>query len=339
MSTVENRESEGESLGEIDLGEMSGGNTSRQIVHTVIGDEQEGRNIQIGEANKLDGESNYQVWKVKIKAIFKRESLWEIVQSKVIPESYPSNIGGSSVTERKLRVMKANAYSAIVMSVKDKLLRIIEDLDDPADQWQKLADKFQSGDTSQLLMVLAQLHSMRMKEGGSVEEYIANAEELRSQMARMGENVLDTTLVQLVLNGLPRSFDNSISSISNLDVLPSFDRVSAKLLTEAHRMQQRSIQLGEEDQEALVAQYGKMKIRTAGASTRDKKTLEKIPDSKGRRPIICYTCGKSGHIARNCVDSKYRPQEGQERTVNAVVEEEEYEELEASIAEITKNSR
>jgi deoxyhypusine synthase len=48
---------------------------------------------------------------------------------------------------------------------------------------------------------------------------------------------------------------------------------------------------------------------------------------------------KSGHIARNCVDSKYRPQEGQERTVNAVVEEEEYEELEASIAEITKNSR
>jgi hypothetical protein len=32
----------------------------------------DGRNIQIGESNKLDGDTNYHIWKVKIKVIFKR---------------------------------------------------------------------------------------------------------------------------------------------------------------------------------------------------------------------------------------------------------------------------
>lgn len=42
------------------------------------------KNIQIQEANKLDGASNYQAWKVKMRALFRREGLWEIVERKTV---------------------------------------------------------------------------------------------------------------------------------------------------------------------------------------------------------------------------------------------------------------
>ena len=65
-------------------------------------------------------------------ALFRREGLWEIVDRKTVPISFPVVIGGLSVSECRLQVMKSNAYSAIIMSVKDKLFKIVADIDDPA---------------------------------------------------------------------------------------------------------------------------------------------------------------------------------------------------------------
>jgi hypothetical protein len=85
------------------------------------------------------------------------------------------------------------------------------------------------------LMISPKLQSIKMKEEKLIEDYLNN---LKNQLSRMGEDVLDTTLVQMVLNGLPRRFDAMISSISNMDALSTFDGVSAKLISAAHLMQQ-----------------------------------------------------------------------------------------------------
>ena len=140
-----------------------------------------------------------------MRALFRREGLWEIVERKTVPISFLVVIGSMSVSKKRLRTMKSNAYSAIIMLVKNKLFKIVADIDDPTDQWSKLSSKYQLGDTSQLLMVLAKLHSIKMKEGESIEEYLNIVKDLKDQMLRMGEDVLDTTLVQLVLNGLLRT--------------------------------------------------------------------------------------------------------------------------------------
>ena len=230
MSAIESRkESESES---VDLE-----TPNRTVLRdTSMAEDLDSKNIQTREVNKLDGASNYQAWKVKMRALFRREGLWKIVERKIIPISFLVVIGGLSVSERRLQMMKSNAYLAIIMSVKDKLFKIVADIDDPADQWNKLADKYQSSDTSQLLMLLAKLHSIKMKEGKPIEEYLNVAEDLKDQLLRMEEDVLDTILVQLVLNEPPRNFDATISSILNMDILPTFDGVSAKLTTVAHRM-------------------------------------------------------------------------------------------------------
>jgi hypothetical protein len=83
-------------------------------------------------------------------------------------------------------------------------------------------------------------------EGGSVEDYVKKARELKNRLASMGETVTDRNLIQLVLNGLPQSFESTIQTLTHQTVPLSFEQVASSLTTEGHRCENQSIQLGDE---------------------------------------------------------------------------------------------
>lgn len=85
---------------------------------------------------------------------------------------------------------------------------------------------------------------------------------MKNKLVSLGKPIENQTLVQLVLNGLPRSYERTSQAMSNEDVIPTFSQVTSQLLTEAHRMKLRSKQLG--DEEALVANFTKMHMRGRG---------------------------------------------------------------------------
>jgi hypothetical protein len=92
------------------------------------------QNLSFGESNKLEGETNYNVWRLKVKVLFKRENMWEFTETKTIPAAFLVHIGG--------RQLKNKAISFLVMAVKDDLVNIIAEHDDPADAWRALQDQF-----------------------------------------------------------------------------------------------------------------------------------------------------------------------------------------------------
>jgi hypothetical protein len=102
-------------------------------------------------------------------------------------------------------------------------------------------------------------------------------------------------------------FDVTISSISNMDALPTFDNVSTKLISTVHQMQQRSFQLGEEDQKALLtrSQCGRGRAKGKSFQHGHRSNNKEIEDKRSRTGPICYCYGKTWHIARNYPDSKY----------------------------------
>jgi hypothetical protein len=160
-------------------------------------------------------------------------------------------------------------------------------------------------------------------------------------MAKVDKDIPDLTPILIVLNGLLRSFEGTVSSIFNMDKLNSYNAVSTKLVSAAYRMKAQALHLGDEDQEALVmiSQRG-WGGRTSNNSYRFKKDSGQSSEDRKTGPI-CYCCRKPRHIARNCSESKYKPPKRKNKKVNAVEEEsdskkDEYNELEASIAEVTK---
>ena len=240
------------------------------------------RNISVGDTNKLDGTSNYHVWGLRMRAIFRREKWWVITENKIEPLVFPAMIGGVKVENlNALNEMKASAMAAIIASVKDDVVDLIAEYEDPAEAWEALRKTYQSQDASNLLMYQSQLHSLKMLEGGVMEEYLRKARELKNKLAALGDPVVDRTLVQIVLNGLPRSYEFVIPSLTYAPVFPTFDTVCSKLMIEYHRIQHRNRLLGEDDEALDVSFRNNLHLGSSGFQGRSSRG--RGPAYRGRR--------------------------------------------------------
>nr|PNR54317.1 hypothetical protein PHYPA_007994 [Physcomitrium patens] len=210
----------------------------------------ERRDLSVGESNKLEGLSNYHVWRLKIRAIFQSENSWEVVESAISPTIFlavlPSRRHG---TEQQPCYLKTIACRAITMSAKDSQVDTVAEHEDLASAWEKLRALYQNGDPFIVLFVTNQLNQMKMPEGGVMEEYLNKARELKNCLAAWEELVFDHRLVQVVLNSLPRSYEYIIPTTTNSAMFLTFDRINVVLLTEHHKLQHRNLHLG--DKEAL----------------------------------------------------------------------------------------
>jgi hypothetical protein len=107
-----------------------------------------------------------------------------------------------------------------------------------------------------------------MLEGGVMEEYLRKARELKNKLAALGDPVADKTLVQIVLNGLPRSYEFIIPSLTYAPVFPTFDVVCSKLITEYHRLQHRNKLLGDDDEALAVSFRNNLNLQSTGGRGR-----------------------------------------------------------------------
>jgi hypothetical protein len=153
-----------------------------------------GSKLEVGEANKLTGTSNYYVWSLKMRAILRREGMWDITENAFNPDAYPVVIDSVPRTEVQVRKMKDTAVSGLILSVHNDIIDVVATHRCPAAAWLALRNAFQSGDQSQILGLMSQLQSIKLMEGGSVEDYIKKARELKNRLASMGKTVTDRNL-------------------------------------------------------------------------------------------------------------------------------------------------
>ena len=104
------------------------------------------KHCEIGESNKLLGLRNYNVWKIKMEAIFKREKLWGIVETKRLVSVFPITIDGIVYTFKERFISeKQCARSSLILSVLDNLIGIVVGKEDPADSWDILHRMYNAG--------------------------------------------------------------------------------------------------------------------------------------------------------------------------------------------------
>jgi hypothetical protein len=92
-----------------------------------------------------------------------------------------------------------------------------------------------------------------MKEGGNVNAYLTEASKLRDRLQTLGEKVPDRTLNNIVLNGLPRTYEMVIHGISYM-TNRSFEDVMGKIIIETHRLAVRKQKIGQEEALSLHTQ-------------------------------------------------------------------------------------
>ncbi len=216
---------------------------------------------------------NYPTWKVQCRMALMRESLWSIVNGSEHPPP-------TSETQKyeKYIACKNRALAMIVLSVDPVLLYLIGDPEDPVAVWKKLADQFQKKTWATKLELRRKLHSLRLKDGDSVQEHVKAMTEIFDGLSVAGDPVSDEDRAVHLLANLPESFNMLVTALEANPEVPKIEVVTERLLHEERKQKERA---------------------DAGGSSDKALTVERQFRRKGPK---CHHCGKFGHIKRNYFD-------------------------------------
>ena len=126
---------------------------------------------------------NYPTWKIQCRMALMKDGLWSIVNG---TENMPA---GDDKRRIKFLARKDRALATIVLSVEPSLLYLVGDPEDPVTVWKTLGDQFQKRTWVNKLELRRKLHSLRLKEGDSVQGHIKSMTELSDALSVVGDPV------------------------------------------------------------------------------------------------------------------------------------------------------
>ena len=147
--------------------------------------------------------------------------------------------------------------------------------------WRAIKETYEPCDFVQKQALVERLNHSSMREGAHPETFIADMQDIVNKLAIMGVAIPDEHLANVILRGLPASYD---ALRLQADMNAGFDL--KKIVTTAkniHRSRTR-------DQHGGHRPVEKQLGRDAGM----------VAVSRPQSSIICHSCGEKGHIIRNC---------------------------------------
>jgi hypothetical protein len=167
--------------------------------------------------NKLEGDSNFRAWKTRIDLILSKNKVLDIVKGKIVEpkfeegkEKEPQNIAVMD----KLKENNINAMSIIVDSVKYHLIPYISHNESSKKMCDSLTNLFSTISIRQVMGLKNELCKMKMNDDNSITSYLVIISQLRDQLQDFKEIISKKELVNIVLNGLPKTWEAFSASMN-----------------------------------------------------------------------------------------------------------------------------
>jgi hypothetical protein len=174
---------------------------------------------------------------------------------------------------------------------------------------QTLSKLYEKPSASNKVFLMKRLFNMNMSEGGSVANHLNDFNTVTSQLSYVGVNFDDEVRALLFLCSLPESWNGLVMAISNSVSGSStlkFDDVVGAILSEEMRRKSS----GETSGNALSAESRGRKMERGKSSGYRSKSRK--GRSKSRSGIVCWKCGKKGHLKKDCRSRKGKEGDAQQ---------------------------
>ena len=185
---------------------------------------------------------NWTEWSYYAQGHLERLKMWAVVQE-ALPET-------PTAAQAKL---DAEALAELKLMIGPTVIPIVRGSGTANEFWARLVAKFQCVSKARRHELRSQMNSLQKSPKESIEEYIARAREVHTQLELAGEHLPESTLVDNVVDGLPSSFQKVAQIIvhSRDDVYYTLEELETHLLIEESQLKRRE----EKENTALLA-YG-----------------------------------------------------------------------------------
>jgi hypothetical protein len=247
---------------------------------------------------KLEGASNFIAWKTRIDLILAKNKVLDIMKGKIMEpqfeegkEKEPQNI----VVMEKFKDNDINAMSIIVDSIKYHLIPYISHLDSSKKMYDSLTNLFSVRNIGQVMSLKNELCDMKMNDDDIITSYFVRISQLRDQLQAIEEIISEKELVNIVLNGLPKTWDAFSTSMNTRKEYPTFEELWTCCAQEESRISAKEKPQKKYDDQAFTTRFNN--FRNKRKFSYQEKDMSKIQ---------YFNCRKYGHYKNHCPKLKKR---------------------------------
>jgi hypothetical protein len=125
----------------------------------------------------------------------------------------------------KFKYNDINATSIKVDSIKYHLIPYISNIDSSNKMYDALTNLFLVRNIEQVMSLKNELRDMKMKDDDSITSYFVRISQLRYQIQAIEEIMSEKELVNIVLNGFPKTWDAFSASMNIRKEYPTFEEL------------------------------------------------------------------------------------------------------------------
>jgi hypothetical protein len=228
--------------------------------------------------NKLDRASNFRAWNTRIDLILAKNKVLDIVKGKIVEpkfeEGKEKKLQNVAVME-KFRDSDINAMSIIVDSIKDHLIPYISHLDSSKKMYDALTNLFSVRNIGQVMSLKNELCDMKMNDDDSIASYFVRISKLRDQLQAIEEIISEKELVNIVLNGLPKTWDAFAASMNTRKECRTFEELWTCCAQEESRISAKEKPQKKYDDQAFTARFKDFKNKKKFGSKKKPKSRKR----------------------------------------------------------------
>jgi hypothetical protein len=227
---------------------------------------------------RFDGRMNFGLWQIQVKDILIQSGLHKTLRG--IPTSGSSDGAAKSGTsDIDWEDLDLKAASTIRLCLAKNVLANVQGMSTAKELWEKLEEMYQTKGISNRVYLKEQFHTLRMAEGTTISDHLSVLNGIVSELETLGVKMDDEDKALRLILSLPSSYEHMKPILIHGKEKILFSEVTSKLLSEERRL-------------------------NGGQNSTPENSALVVANKKKKNPIkgniVCWGCGQSGHLKRNC---------------------------------------